>query len=114
MNVQPVKIPINFVNEPRSTNKGVKTELQQPVNDKKSRPELQRPVNGVKSCPEFHVPQELIDQLEGITLDIVGLDIDDLADEENGISGQEMFDSASDEERQDYCRCFVCRYYCSS
>ena len=64
MNVQPVKIPINFVNEPRSTNKGVKTELQQPVNDKKSRPELQRPVNGVKSCPEFHIPQELIDQLE--------------------------------------------------
>lgn len=48
MNIQPVKIPVNFVNEPRPINKKVKTELQRPVNDK-------------KSCSEFHVPQELID-----------------------------------------------------
>ena len=51
MNVQPVKIPVNFVNESRPTNKEVKSELQRPVND-------------IKRCPEFHVPQELIDQLE--------------------------------------------------
>ena len=51
MNVQPVKIPLNFVNEPRPINKKVKTELPRPVNDK-------------KGCSEFHIPQELIDQLE--------------------------------------------------
>ena len=51
MNVQPIKIPLNFVNEPRPINKKVKTELQRPVNDKKGR-------------SEFHIPQELIDQLE--------------------------------------------------